>query len=236
MQDQLYDMLLQKDEITWQSIIYDLIKSEQMDPWNIDISVLSKRYVETVNQLQEMNFFISGKILLAAALLLKIKSNKLLNEDLLSFDQFLFAQEEDVIEDLHDYDPINRKDIKLPKLTIKTPQARKRKVSVTDLINALQKALAVNQRKILRKLKERSYDVPKIPEKKVDISQLIKDLYDKILVLFQKQEKVTFTELLPSTRKEDKIITILPLLHLDTQQRINLKQDEHFGEIEILKI
>lgn len=236
MQDQLYDMLLQKDEITWQSIIYDLIKSEQMDPWNIDISVLSKRYIETVNQLQEMNFFISGKILLAAALLLKIKSNKLLNEDLLSFDQFLFAQEEDVIEDLHDYDPIDRKNIKLPKLTIKTPQARKRKVSVTDLINALQKALAVNQRKILRKLKERSYDVPKIPEKKVDISKLIKDLYDKILVLFQKQDKVTFTELLPSTRKEDKIITILPLLHLDTQQRINLKQDEHFGEIEILKI
>lgn len=236
MQDQLYDMLLQKDEITWQTIIYDLVKSEQMDPWDIDISLLSQRYIETVNKLQEMNFFISGKILLAAALLLKIKSNKLLNEDLLSFDQFLFAQEDDQIEDLHDYEPIDRKNIKLPKLTIKTPQARKRKVSVTDLINALQKALSINQRKVLRKLKEQSFIAPSVPEKKVDISKLIKDLYDKILTLFQKQDKVTFSHLIPSTRKEDKIMTILPLLHLDTQQKINLKQDEHFGEIEILKL
>ena len=37
MQDKLYEMLINEDEITWQSIIYDLIKTEQMDPWDINI-------------------------------------------------------------------------------------------------------------------------------------------------------------------------------------------------------
>ena len=77
MQDRLLNMLMQENEITWQTIIYDLVKSEQMNPWDIDVSVLSQKYLETIKQLQEHNFFISGKIILDAAILLKIKSIKL---------------------------------------------------------------------------------------------------------------------------------------------------------------
>jgi len=40
MENQIYDMLLKESEITWQDIIYDLIKKEQMDPWDVDISKL----------------------------------------------------------------------------------------------------------------------------------------------------------------------------------------------------
>ena len=75
MQDRIYNMLMQKDEITWQSIIYDLVRTGEMDPWDIDISVLSKRYLETLKTLKEAHFLISGKIVLAAAILLKIKSD-----------------------------------------------------------------------------------------------------------------------------------------------------------------
>ena len=74
MNDKIYNMLIQKDEITWQSILLDLIKSEQMNPWDMNISLLSQRYLETVRKMQDANFLISGKILLACALLLKIKS------------------------------------------------------------------------------------------------------------------------------------------------------------------
>ncbi|MBI2109725.1 hypothetical protein HYT58_00960 [Candidatus Woesearchaeota archaeon] len=73
MQERLFDMLVNQDEITWQAIIYDLVKSEQMDPWDIDINILTHRYLETVRGLEEHNFFISGKVILAAAILLKIK-------------------------------------------------------------------------------------------------------------------------------------------------------------------
>ena len=74
MQDRILDLILEQNEVTWQTIIYDLIRSEEMDPWDIDVSVLTARYIETIKKMKEMNFFISGKVLLAAALLVKIKS------------------------------------------------------------------------------------------------------------------------------------------------------------------
>lgn len=237
MQDRLFEMLIQKDEITWQTIIYDLIRTEQMDPWDIDVSLLTQKYIETVNRLQEMNFFISGKVLLASAILLKIKSHKLMDEDIAGFDSFLFntGQEELSLGDLEEIPRLKRDE--LPKLTIKTPQARKRKVNLQDLMNALQKALEVNQRRVIRKMREeRGYIIPQIPEKKIEVSKMIKDIYEKIMGFFQKREMVTFTKLVPSERKEDKILTLIPLLHLDTQGKINMVQEQPFGEIEIQKI
>lgn len=232
MQDRLYDMLLKEDEITWQSIILDLIKTEQMNPWDINISLLTKKYIERIKELKDANFFISGKILLAAALLLRIKSYKLVDHDLVDFDNILFPPGEDLdnIEDLHDYhlDPE-----KIPKLAVKSPLARKRKVSVNDLIEALKKALNVSKRKELKMLEEKNFKSPEMPGKKIDITQLIKDIYDRLLEFFKKKERITFNELVNSNRKEDKFLTLIPLLHLDNKEKITLEQEEHFGDIHI---
>lgn len=221
---------MNKDEITWQSLIYDLIKSEQLNPWDIDISILSKRYIEALKKLKEANFFVSGKILLAAALLLKIKSEKFINEDFVNFDNLLYPQSLNELE-LYEDTPNPYLNYDKPQLTIRTPLARKRKVTITDLMSALQKALEVNKRKVLRRLREEEVTVH-IPEKKFDISSLIKNVYDKIIDFFKyKKESLTFSKLIPSEKKEDKILTFIPLLHLDSQEKINLSQEEPFGEI-----
>ena len=229
MQDKLYDMLMQKDEITWQSLIYDLIKSEEMDPWDVDVSILTQKYIETVRKLQEMNFFISGKVLLASAILLKIKSNKLVAEEIPYLDNLIFPPEPE------EYFEEERPEYIIPDLTIKTPQARKRKVDINDLISALHKALEVNHRRVMRKVAERNFKMPEIPQKKIDISKLIKDVYNRLLSFFRKKEQVTFSKLVPSDKKDDKIMTFIPLLHLDHQEKIVLEQKEHFGEIDILE-
>jgi len=235
MQDMIYDMLMKKDEITWQSLIYELVRTGQMDPWDIDIVLLSRRYLEVLKKMKETNFFISGKIILAAAILLKIKSDKLLTDHIAGLDAQLFSTGE--IEDLSDLNEEAER-IKLlenPRLTIKTPLARRKKVSLQDLMSALQKALHVDRRRTLKKLREIEATANlKIPEKKVDITDLIKEVYNKIKIFFTKQEELTFTQLVNSDRKEDKILTFIPLLHLDNQQKIILNQDKHFGEIKIL--
>ena len=76
-QEQLYDLLLSR-ELSWQEIIYDLIASEQLDPWDIDLTFLASRYLDKIRQLEEASFFISSKVLLAASILLRIKSELLL--------------------------------------------------------------------------------------------------------------------------------------------------------------
>ncbi|MEK6828202.1 MAG: segregation/condensation protein A [Nanoarchaeota archaeon] len=48
------------------------------------------------------------------------------------------------------------------------------------------------------------------------------------------KDKLTFSKLLPSESKEDKVHTFIPLLHLAQQSKIELVQDIPFGEIQIL--
>lgn len=233
MQDRLLNMLMQKDEITWQTIIYDLVKSEQMNPWDIDVSVLSQKYLETIKQLQEHNFFISGKVILAAAILLKIKSVKLVEENLAEFDSQLFQRDEDLLEEGSYIDPVTQQPI--PDLLIKTPQARKRRIDLNDLMQALDRALKVNRNRLIRRHAERVIHEARLPENKIDISALIKSVYNKILSWFAKKEKITFTELVGSDKKEDKINTFIPLLYLTTSHDVDLHQEIPFGEIEITK-
>ena len=235
-QDKLYEMLIQEDEITWQTIIYDLVKSEEMDPWDIDVSLLAKKYLETIKKLQEMNFNLSGKIVLASAILIKLKTRKLVEEDLARFENIINPPEE--IEEM--YNDLDLSEISENRIIVipKTPQPRRRKVSINDLVLALQKALDVNKRRVFRRMEDlASIPEVQVPEKKVDISILIKDVYDKIVNFFNLGgKKLTFHEFIKSDRREDKIATFVPLLHLDNQRRIELNQKEHFGEIEITKI
>jgi len=50
MEDQIYNMLLKESEVTWKDIIYNLIKTEQMDPWDVDITKLTQKYIATVKE------------------------------------------------------------------------------------------------------------------------------------------------------------------------------------------
>lgn len=235
MQDQFYDMLMKEDEITWQTILQDLIKSEQMNPWDIDISLLTKRYLETLKTLKEHNFFISGKVILASSVLLRIKSNKLLLEDIANLDNILFQQNE--YEEPEDFDDVDLKSIKSGEVTIipRVPQPRKRKVSMEELMLALNKALEVKKRRILRRIKEDDAPNVFIPEKAIDVSIKIKMVYNQVKDFFLKSlgKKLTFDKLIPSESKEDKINTFIPLLHLCNQEKLDLIQHKHFGEIEV---
>lgn len=231
--DRIFNILFREDELTWKSIILDLVNSEELNPWDVNISLIAQKFLDKLKELKDMDFRISGKVVLASAMLLQMKSSRLLDKDLTDFDALISASEEEAIEILEDFhEELEDHADNVPKIMPKTPQPRKRKVSVFDLIGALEQALEVQNRR-----KEYVTPKPKVkaPEKKRDISLIIKDLYGKITTYFSKQDKdLTFSKLIPSESKEDKVFTFIPLLHLDTQRKINLDQKEHFGEISIL--
>ena len=93
-QEQIHNLLF-GDKLAWHEIIYDLINTEQLNPWDIDISLLAEKFLERVRQLEEANFFVSSKVLLAASLLLRIKSEILLNHELPNLDSILFGKKEE---------------------------------------------------------------------------------------------------------------------------------------------
>lgn len=232
-QDQVHDILFSR-KIGWQDIIYDLINTEQLDPWNINITTLTDKYLEKIKELEEQDFFVSSKVLLAASLLLRIKSEILLNKYIKSIDEILFGKKE---EEKQDY--TNEKielEEEIPQLIPKSPMPRFKKVTLNELMDSLNKAITTENRRIKKEvtdknvLREASFSLPK---RKFNPKTKSKEIHEKILNLLKQDNKVTkisFTNL-TNEDKEEKVISFLMLLHLEHQRKIWVEQGEHFGEI-----
>jgi segregation and condensation protein A len=236
MRDKIYNLIFDQEEVNWQTILMELVKAEHMDPWDIDISEIANKYIQVVKKMQETNLRISGKVILASALLLNVKSKRLLGEELEELDR-LFAQskESDEYTDYGDADlltPDAQSEEIRRMIYPRTPQPRKRKVSVYDLMEALEKAMKVRNRRLTRKLPLLRQNI-KIPDT-VDVTEIILKVYKQIKDHFsESNEKLTFSSLLPAEDKESKVFTFIPLLHLENERRVNLIQEKPFSEIQI---
>jgi len=238
--EKVIDIVLKEDDLNWKELIYDLVRKENMNPWDINVSLLAEKFLEMLTALRQMDFRIGGKMVLTSSLLLKLKSDKLLLDDLQSFDDLLNGADqfdEEGFDDGFEFEQteINRFFNSDKKLVPRTPQPRERKVSVFDLVDALEQALETDlkrQRVLSRVQKE---DEPSVPTKSFDLTETMNILQGQLKKLFTKAKtKVYFHDLLTEQSKQDKVYTFLPLLHLDTQRKLDLLQKEQFGDIEIV--
>jgi segregation and condensation protein A len=232
-QNQIQDLLFSQ-EIGWKEIIYDLINTEQLNPWDIDIAVLSDKYLERISKYEEDDFFMSSKVLLAAALLLRIKSEILLNQYIKSIDEILFGKKE---EKKYTMERIEL-DEEIPLLIPKSPMPRYKRVTLKELISALDKAVTTENRRIKKEilnknaLRETGFSLPK---RKFNIKDKIKSIHETLLMHFTKNKeelKISLTELVKNN-SEEKIISFSPLLHLENSKKVWLEQKNHFEEIHI---
>ncbi len=232
-QEQVHSIVFSK-EIGWQEIIYDLINSEQLDPWNIDIIVLTNSYMQKLQKYEEESYFVSSKVLLAAALLLRIKSEILLNKYIRSIDEILFGRKEDkkkVISDLIEFDGV-------PELIPKSPLPRFRKVTMQELIESLNKAIITENRRIKKEITDKNVfrEVSiSLPKRRFISQDKIKEIYELVFGHFEKNKNdlyVPFSVLIGGDR-EEKIFSFSSILHLENQKKIWIDQKEHFGELHI---
>ena len=232
-ESQVFDIIT-GEEVSWQAIIYDLVKTEQLDPWDINITILTEKYLEKIAEIEETDFFISSKVLLAATLLLRIKSEILLNKHVKDIDDILFEKSEKkkyVLEKIELEEEI-------PQLIPRSPIPRHKRITLKELIESLNKAISTENRRIKREiinknvLREAGFSLPK---KRFSIKNKIKEIHNSLFEYFktnQEKKKIGFTEFIGNT-KEEKINAFLPLLHLENQKKVWLEQQNHFDEIYI---
>jgi len=228
----LYNLIFQEDDITWQAVIYELARSGKVDPWDIDVSVLAQEFLATIKKLKDMNFRLSGKVILAAAILLKLKSERLGLEQLLMLtNPEKFPDDVEPDDDLFDIEA--EKHFTKAKLDLRIPGVRKRNVTVFELVEALKRAVETDERRRIRAMAPREYIRPLPEVTKVDIFAKIEAVFSKLkeLVGRFKKKTVEFEDIVPSKEKKDIIWTLIPLLHLANQDKIVLRQDEPFGKI-----
>jgi len=232
-QKQVQDILF-RGEIGWKEIIFDLIHSEELDPWDIDINILADSFFERISKYEELDFYISGQVLLAASLLLRLKSELLLNRYLRSVDEILFGKTEKkkvVFERLELDDDI-------PELVLKSPLPRYKKVTLDELINSLNKAIITENRRIKKTivnqnaLREMGVLAPKKNKIKKRNSKFI---HGKLLAYFdanKSHKSVNYKEFVGEDPFE-RAISFFPMLQLEMTGDVWLENSGNFGDVNI---
>ncbi|MFA5856583.1 MAG: segregation/condensation protein A [Candidatus Pacearchaeota archaeon] len=237
-QNQLYEVITSRKP-DWQAIIYELIDSEQLDPWDIDIVILTRKYFEKLAELEQADFYVSSKVLLAASLLLRIKSEFLLNKYIKSIDDILFGRKD---KPINIFEKIEIDENDLPVLIPKTPLPRQKRITLQELITALNKAIVTESRRIKREVaiktarKLSEVDFPTFS--KIDLKDRIKQFYAKILTTVKKRSKSKEKEdnvlgysAIAGADKDERLACFLPLLHLSNNKKLWLEQYKHLDEI-----
>jgi len=234
----IYKMILEGDDIRWQTVIYELVRAGKVDPWNLDISQLTREYLKVLRNLERMNFKLSGKVILAAAVLLKLKTRELGMVEFIQHTEGVH-EEEDVGE-LEEHTEEEQAILDAAKhyaplqLVHKIPTGRTRPVTVFELMGALKKAIKVQERRVER---HKRIAQDKKPMKhvlhKVDIYKKIHRVYGKIKELSYKNKNniVEFDHLVRSDSAKARVWTFVPLLHLANDSKVELHQELPFGKI-----
>ena len=214
----------------WKEILVNLTKD--MDPWNIDLFKINDRLTEHIQQMRHMDLTVPAKILLAAAIIYRLKSETLSSTvDEVTEDDF----EEDFMEDFDMETPLismgeDRKII-LPNIQLPMKRQTTRKVTLDELIDALGGAMKIKNRREAKQFFQ-------VELNGQDITESIEELYTKINTFMEKtQGLVSFHQLLDKERnREDTLLKFSSLLHLSNQERVQCTQDELFGDIKIQKL
>ncbi|HLC38498.1 MAG TPA: segregation/condensation protein A [Candidatus Norongarragalinales archaeon] len=198
---------------TWKEFLIDLVESEKMDPWDVDISQVADAYLQKVKDLQSMDLRIPANVILASSLLLRFKSDALGwkedEEDYYVDEPLLIAED-------------------IPQLIVRSNRPRSRRVTLEELMKAVDSVIKQG-RKIHRIIPSPIAISISLPQK--TIGQRISEVFEKAQALKDADELVLFSEL-----SEGKTIEFfMPMLHLVNSQKIDVWQDEFFGEI-FLKI
>ncbi len=229
--EQFFDMIT-NDDLVCKAIIYDLIKTEQLDPWDIDLGILADKYLLIIQQMEEANFFVSSKVLLACSLLLRLKSEILVNSYIQDLNQILYGNKGE--DKKYEIERIEIDENDLPILVPKTPMSRNKKVTLTQLMQALNQAIETESRRIKKEIKGRAAakDVLTVLPRSshIPLNVRIKSIFEIVRGHIKgEDESMEFSKLAPS--KEEKLASFVPVLHLSNSKRIHLRQPVHFEEI-----
>lgn len=212
------DLSMLVAEATWKDILIELVKNNELDPWNIDIVEIVNKYIEAVKSFKVMDLRIPANIILAAAVLLRLKSEMF----------SIFKQEE---QELDINENFERPEVVVDELTLRLRPSVKRKIALVELIHALEEAMQIKDNKSSQRLLK-GIEMP-LKFDEIDIEKEIEFLHGEIKKRVDKKNMTTFSYLSKEIPVRDNVVTglFIPLLFLANKGKIFLIQEEFFGEI-----
>ncbi|RLG20631.1 hypothetical protein DRN74_05055 [Candidatus Micrarchaeota archaeon] len=205
----------------WKSIITDIVTKEKMNPWDIDISLLTENYIRTIKKRKTLNLRIPATAMLVASILLRYKSEafKLKEEE----NELIFYIPDEIYTEpvIPELEPIIR------------PTTRR--ISLEELLSAIEDAIKKETRKRTKKARVIEKLVPEnlieIVERREDFKQLLDNVYKKVLSTVDSNNLTALSNILEEKEKTAFIETFIPLLHLANEGKLYLWQEKVFDEV-----
>ncbi len=209
--DELYRRILD-DELGWEHLITSIIREEGMDPMDIDLIKITDKFTTLVSKINVVDFRFGGKFIYTAAILLKMKSDRVV-EEMLYRDRQKEGSRKSTYVKSTPFDIV---------VSSKFPFIRKRKMTISELISTIRDAMRASIKSTINfelKLKE------------VRIEDRIVFLLERLSKLFSSNDSVPFSQLITKKGRKEFVYTFLPLLFLANMDKIDLEQQNPFEEI-----
>ena len=223
-------------------LLLHLIKKSKMEIFDIEISEITRMYLNYIEEMTDMNLDIASEYLVMAAELIEMKSRKLLPNKK--------DEEEDAIEE-NPEEELKRRLVEYKKYKestevfrsleenranyyTKAPESLKQysseklendgSVGIFDLLDAFQKLL-----------ERQEYNKPK--NTKITRKELsVKERVAKIRDILKVHKKINFIELFDNFSKPYVVVTFLSVLEMAKNREINIKQDNNFSDIYLERV
>lgn len=237
-------------------ILVSMAKTGKINPWNIDIVDITDKYLARLFQMKAQNLKLTGRTLLFAAILLKLKSNVLENIDIVEFEgvnEENGANDEtlsglDYSDDFNDeHGDYGSNIISIDEVLQRRTSVRlnrNRVVTLKDLIRQLEFYEMIDRKQSLKNAHERakrrvrsfanlsSDDIINLAHDEY-IEDSVQKLKENLEQIFKKEKKIELNEL--TLLGMDKVTAYIALLFLSAQSDYELVQKEFYSDLYVTK-
>ncbi|MFX1562790.1 MAG: segregation/condensation protein A [Promethearchaeota archaeon] len=199
-------------------VLTDILDLQKISPWEIDLAELVNGFIGHLLATEIMDFRICGRALLSAAILLRIKT-----EYLLEFGR----EEEEALEALTE-------DIFLP--PIRPPfRLQTRPTSSAELFEALRELVYPPMKR--HRKRRKALPIPDVlaplDASHVELNKTIKLIFDRLCQEIGAKNPISFHDFIKGMSKAEIIRVFLSILFLLSEKKVLIEQDKQFGDITI---
>ncbi len=207
-------------------LLLDLIKKNNLDIWNINLSLITDQYLQYLKKMEEINLNVSGEYLVIAAELIGFKSRKLLpNQEEES------VEEQEFIRKVIDYKQYKEITEQFKELSIKRSEFFSKKASDINIYKEEHQITEqISEDELLDALYQflkRKEDEKPLQTRVTKKEYSIQKRSEEIIEILNGKNKISFFELFETYHKPHIIITFLAILEMSRQLIIELTQEQN---------
>lgn len=216
-------------------LLLHLIKSNKMDIYDINIELITREYIDYINNNKDLTIDACSEYLVMASELIHLKSRLLLHHEDEDDEEYEINNEEELRDRLLEYQKIKdmandfrvleeRRSYVYTKLPSNLNEFREEAklntdITLNDLLNAFEE--------FLKRQKSKKPSVTTVTKREFSVEER----NNSIRKIIKEKGKINFLDLFDDISKPYVIITFLSILDLSKKSEIIITQDKNFGEI-----